>query len=57
MSSINLINCIKDFYKLEKNKFKLKVENIENCSLQNIKNIFKELYKRFIIPFIYQFWL
>ena len=51
MSSINLINCIKDFYKLEKNKFKLKVENIENCSLQNIKNIFKELYKRFIIPF------
>ena len=51
MSSINLINCIKDFYKLEKNKFKLKVENIENCSLQNIKNIFKELYKRFIVPF------
>ena len=51
MSSINLINCIKDFKKLEKNKFKLKVENIENCSLQNIKNIFKELYKRFIIPF------
>ena len=51
ISSINLIKCIKDFYKLEKTKFKLKVENIENCSLQNIKNIFKELYKRFVIPF------
>ena len=30
---------------------KKKTKNIENCSLKNMHNIFKEVYKRFIVPF------
>ncbi len=51
ISSFKLIKCIKDFYKLKENQFNLIAKSIENCSVQNIKNIFKEFYKRFIIPF------
>jgi len=51
ISSKNLIICIMSFYKLERNKFNEKAKDIENCSTQNIENIFKEFYKRFIIPF------
>ncbi len=51
LSSSQLISCINSFYKLNKNEFKLKTKPIENCSTENIKNIFKEFYKRFIIPF------
>ena len=51
ISSKNLMICIMSFYKLERNKFNEKAKDIENCSTQNIENIFKEFYKRFIIPF------
>tara|TARA_A100001035_G_scaffold226763_1_gene187869 strand:+ start:457 stop:1602 length:1146 start_codon:yes stop_codon:yes gene_type:complete len=51
ISSFKLIKCIKDFYKLKENQFNLIAKSIENCSVQNIKNIFKEFYKRFVIPF------
>ena len=51
ISSKNLIICIMSFYKLERKKFNEKAKDIENCSTQNIENIFKEFYKRFIIPF------
>ncbi len=51
ISSQKLLFCIKNFYKLQRKEFEMKVKNIENCSYQNIQNIMKEIYKRFIIPF------
>ena len=51
IETVKLIKCIENFYSLNKEQFELNTEEIENCSLQNIDNIFKELYKRFIIPF------
>ncbi len=51
ISSYKLIECIKIFYKFNKNEFRLKTKFIENCSIENMSNIFKEFYKRFIIPF------
>ena len=50
LSSVKLIKCIEGFYNLKKTEFDLKNKNIENCSLQNIDNIFKEFYKRYFIP-------
>ena len=50
ISSISLIKCIKNFYSLDKIQFERKSKEIENCETENIKNIFKEFYKRFIIP-------
>ncbi len=49
--STKLLKCINNFYRFESEKFKLNTDNIENCRLENIQNIFKEIYKRFIIPF------
>ncbi len=51
ISSLKLITCINNFYKFEKNIFQSTSEYIENCNIQNISNIFKEFYKRVIIPF------
>ncbi len=51
ISSSKLIICIISFYKLSKDEFKIKTKIIENCSTENIDNILKEIYKRFIIPF------
>ena len=51
ISSFNLLFCIKNFYKLDNVKFQIETKNIENCSRRDIKNIIKEFYKRFIIPF------
>ena len=51
ISSYKLIECIKIFYKFNKDEFRLKTKFIENCSIKNMSNIFKEFYKRFIIPF------
>ena len=50
ISSLKLFLCIKNFYKLNKKVFQKRVRNIENCSYENINNIIKEIYKRFIIP-------
>jgi len=47
MSSLNLIKCV---YSLYDKTYKLGL-NIENCSTENLSNIYKELYKRYIIPF------
>ncbi len=51
-STIKLFECLQKYFD---NNFKLiknpPVEFAENCSLQNLDNIFQELYKRFIIPF------
>ena len=51
ISSYKLIECIKIFYSFNKDEFRLKTKFIENCSIENMSNIFKEFYKRFIIPF------
>ena len=51
ISSLKLIQCTKNYFKLKKKDFLSSSKDIENCSYQNIGNIFKELYKRFIIPF------
>ena len=51
ISSLKLITCVKNYFKLKKTVFELNSKNIENCSYKNINNIFKEIYKRFVIPF------
>ncbi len=48
LSSLKLYKCINSIYLSEQKKAD---KNIENCSLNNLKNIHKEIYKRFIIPF------
>ena len=51
INSTKLLNCIISYYKDKKTQFEIKIKNIENCSYENIHNIFKEAYKRFITPF------
>ena len=51
LSSLKLVECTKNYFKLDKENFETNSKNIENCSTENISNIFKELYKRFVIPF------
>ena len=50
ISSTKLIRCVKNYYKFNKDDLKLQSETIENCRSRNMNNIFKELYKRFVIP-------
>ena len=47
LSSIQLFQCL-TFLQNEK---ETKESKIENCSKKNLHNIYKELYKRFLIPF------
>ena len=51
ISSFKLIKCINNHIQYKKKDFELKSKNIENCSNRNINNIYKEIYKRFVIPF------
>ncbi len=51
ISSIKLISCIYFYFKFHKNDFNLQSKKIENCTIANIGNVFKEVYKRFVIPF------
>ncbi len=51
ISSFKLVKCVSNYFKLGKTEFELNSKNIENCSYKNISNIFKEIYKRFVIPF------
>jgi len=48
LSSYNLLKCINFFISTKKNKIDPK---IINCRNKNKNNIFKEVYKRFIVPF------
>ena len=48
LTSLNLFKCANFLISTKKNKINPK---IVNCSIKNSNNIFKELYKRFIIPF------
>ena len=45
LTSFKLIKCLTNYY-----KFKKFSTEIENCSHPNLQNIYKEVYKRFIIP-------
>ena len=47
LSSIKLLKCLQ----LLNSKKKVGEKKIENCSKENLRNIYKELYKRFLIPF------
>jgi len=47
LSSFQLFQCLIFL----QNKKKTKENKIENCSKKNLHNIYKELYKRFLIPF------
>ena len=47
LSSFRLLKCLQ----LLNSKKKVDEKKIENCSKENLRNIYKELYKRFLIPF------
>ena len=51
-STIDLLNCLKRFfnYDLSIKKVPSSGKFIQNCTIENLDNIFKELYKRFYIP-------
>ena len=51
-SSINLIECLKRYseFNFLSNKSITDIK-IQNCTIENLDNIYKEIYKRFIIPF------
>ena len=51
VSTIKLIKCVMRLNNLEFLNINTKDIIIENCQIQNLSNIIKELYKRFIIPF------
>ena len=48
LSSHKLFKCV---YTIDILKKREDFEKIENCKLENLANIYKEIYKRFIIPF------
>ena len=50
ISTINLISCIFGIYKIEINNNIIDTKKIQNCLPQNLRNIFKEIYKRIILP-------
>ncbi len=45
-STIDLFKCVNEIYFLKK----ITSNKMENCTLNNIENIFREIYKRIIIP-------
>ena len=51
LSSIKLLKCIVRLNNIEFLNIDTKDIIIENCKIENLSNIIKELYKRFIIPF------
>ena len=51
VSSFNIIMCVKKILDIEKRVLTDLIKLYPNCSLENLDNNFKELYKRFIIPF------
>ena len=50
INSTKLLKCIISYYKDNREQFEIKTKKIENCRYENIHNIFKEVYKRFITP-------
>ena len=50
INSTKLLKCIVSYIKDKRETFVIKTDKIENCSYENIHNIFKEVYKRFVTP-------
>jgi len=51
-STLDLIECLKRYLKKEfLNTKSISDKKISNCTIENLDNIYKEIYKRFIIPF------
>ncbi len=50
LSSKSLLNCAKNLEKIKDKKNKNENNFTLNCNLRNLNNIYKELYKRLIIP-------
>ena len=52
-STNNLIECIKKYfnYNFLSNNNIISNKQIQNCTIENLDNVYKEIYKRFIIPF------
>ncbi|MDA9733048.1 LptF/LptG family permease [Candidatus Pelagibacter sp.] len=48
-STLNIVECLNRFINIQENKNKSK-KFIQNCTIENLDNIYKELYKRFLIP-------
>ena len=48
-STLNIVECLNRFINIQKNKNK-STKFIQNCTIENLDNIYKELYKRFLIP-------
>ena len=51
-STFDLVNCLKRYfnYDLSLKKIPSTGEFIQNCTIENLDNIFKELFKRFVVP-------
>tara|TARA_B100001057_G_scaffold499943_1_gene612639 strand:+ start:596 stop:1747 length:1152 start_codon:yes stop_codon:yes gene_type:complete len=49
LSTIKIIKCMNKFYEYKEEK-NFNYKEIENCSLQNLSSILKEIYKRIVIP-------
>ncbi len=50
LSTVDLINCAKYFFNIDEKLINDQLIKIDNCTKSNLINIYKELYKRFIIP-------
>ena len=50
LSTKNLLICILGIYKIEINNHIFDNKKIQNCLPQNLNNIFKEIYKRLVLP-------
>jgi len=51
ISTINIIKCLSILEKIDLINFTDKNLNEQNCELENINNLIKEIYKRIFIPF------
>tara|TARA_B110000971_G_scaffold159273_1_gene162761 strand:- start:66 stop:485 length:420 start_codon:yes stop_codon:yes gene_type:complete len=49
-STLDLIKCSQFFKDAIINSEKIEVENIKNCRLENLENIYSELYSRLVKP-------
>ena len=51
-STHNLIDCLERYFNYDfVNKKSISGKKIQNCTIENLDNVYKEIYKRLIIPF------
>ena len=51
-STHNLIDCLERYLNYDfVNKKSISGRKIQNCTIENLDNVYKEIYKRFLIPF------